>query len=139
MKTIQSRFGEISYHPEEAVLFPQGLLGFESLREFIVMPRESGDPLVCLQSLEDPQVAFLTVDPKYYFPDYAIGVGQQEAELLGMTQEDDICLLTMITMHQDQSVTLNLVAPLVYVPRTQRAVQIVLERTEYSVRTPLPE
>lgn len=139
MKTMESRFGPVSYHPENTVLFPKGLLGFETLREFIVMPRESDDPLVCLQSLEDSQVAFLTVDPKYYFPDYAVSVGKEDAEVLGMSHEDGTCLLTMITMHPDQSVTLNLVAPIVYLPRTQRALQIVLERTEYSVRTPLPE
>ena len=140
MKTVESRFGPVSYDPENTILFPKGLLGFESLREFIVMPRESdADPLVCLQSLEDTQVAFLTVDPKHYFPDYSVSVGKEDAEVLGMTPEDGTCLLTMITMHPDQSVTINLVAPIVYLPRTQRAVQIVLERTEYSVRTPLPE
>ncbi|MCF8030964.1 MAG: flagellar assembly protein FliW [Desulfohalobiaceae bacterium] len=138
MKTVRTRFGDVDYHPDKTVLFPKGLLGFESLREFMVMPTASDDPLVCLQSLEDSRVAFLLVDPRRYFPEYGISLGGQEAQVLGMGREEDHCTLTMITVHSDQSVTLNLVAPVIYVPRTQRAVQIVLENTEYSVRTPLP-
>ena len=30
MKKIQSRFGEIEYDPENTLLFPEGLIGFES-------------------------------------------------------------------------------------------------------------
>ena len=138
MKTVRTRFGDVEYHPDKTVLFPQGLLGFESLREFIVMPTASDDPLVCLQSLEDSQVAFLLVDPCRYFPDYRVSLGGQEAQVLGTEKDEDYCTLTMITVHADQSVTLNLVAPVIYAPRTQRAVQIVLENTDYSVRTPLP-
>lgn len=138
MKTVRTRFGDVEYHPDKTIHFPKGLLGFESLREFMVMPSENEDPLICLQSLEDPQVAFLLVDPKRYFPDYRIDIGQQEAGVLGLDQDDDYCILTMITVHPDQSVTLNLVAPVLYAPRTQLALQKVLENTEYSVRTPLP-
>ena len=138
MKTVRTRFGDVEYHPDKTILFPKGLLGFESLREFMVMPAENEDPLICLQSLEDPQVAFLMVDPQRYFPEYRIDLGEKEAGVLGLGQDDDYCLLTMITVLQDQSVTLNLVAPVLYAPRTQRALQIVLENTEYSVRTPLP-
>ena len=138
MKTVRTRFGDVQYQPEKTVLFPQGLLGFESLREFIVMPTESDDPLICLQSLEDSQVAFLLVDPRRYFPDYWVSVGGQEARVLGMAQDEEYHILTMITVHSDQSVTLNLVAPVLYAPRRQRAVQMVLENTDYSVRTPLP-
>lgn len=138
MKTVRTRFGDVEYHPDKTIHFPKGLLGFESLREFMVMPAESEDPLICLQSLEDPQVAFLMVDPQRYFPEYRVDIGGQEAWGLGLEQDDAYCILTMITVHPDQSVTLNLVAPVLYAPRTQRALQIVLENTEYSVRTPLP-
>jgi len=138
MRTVQTRFGDVKYHPDKTVLFPKGLLGFESLREFMVMPAESDDPVVCLQSLEDPQVAFLLVDPQLYFPEYWIDVGEQEAQVLGMDQDEGYSILTMITVHPDQSITLNLVAPVIYAPRTQRALQIVLENTEYSVRTRIP-
>jgi len=138
MRTVRTRFGDVEYHPENTILFPRGLLGFESLREFIVMPSEADDPLICLQSLEDAQVAFLLVDPRRYFPEYQITPGRQEMEMLEINGDEDSCTLTMITVHSDQSVTLNLVAPVVYAPRTQRGVQMVLENTEYSVRTPLP-
>ncbi|MDX2494615.1 MAG: flagellar assembly protein FliW, partial [Desulfuromusa sp.] len=72
MAQIQSRFGEIEYNPEETILFPQGLLGFESLRNFIVMPNKKDGPLFWIQSTEDPEVAFVLTDPTNFFFDYQI-------------------------------------------------------------------
>ena len=138
MKTASTRFGEVSYHPDKTILFPRGLLGFESLREFMVMPGERDDPLICLQSLEDPQVAFLLVDPARYFPEYRVEAGEQELRVLGITGGEALHTLTMITVHADQSATINLVAPVLVASRNRRAVQMVLESTQYSVRTPLP-
>ncbi len=138
MRTARTRCGEVSDRPEDVILFPHGLLGFESLREFLILPGKRQDPLICLQSLENPEVAFLMVDPARYFPDYSVSVGEQEVFALQLQEDEQHCVLSMITMHSDKSITLNLVAPVIYAPRTQRAVQMVLENTQYSVRTPLP-
>jgi len=40
MSTINSRFGEIEYVEEAPLTFPEGLIGFEQLRQFVVMPNE---------------------------------------------------------------------------------------------------
>ena len=138
MKTVQTRLGNVSCHPDMIIFFPHGLLGFGSLREFMLMPENSDDPLICLQSLENPKVTFLMVDPRIYFTEYAVSVGSKDAYVLKMKEDDQYRVLTTITVHSDRSITLNLIAPVVYVPRTQRAVQKVLEGTSYSVRTPLP-
>ena len=38
MKTLQTSFGEVEYDPNRVVHFPGGLIGFEQLREFVVLP-----------------------------------------------------------------------------------------------------
>jgi hypothetical protein len=45
MKKIITRFGEIEYDPANTILFPEGLIGFENLRDFIVMPNRKEGPL----------------------------------------------------------------------------------------------
>ena len=40
MSTINSRFGEIDYDPASVLTFPEGLIGFDQLRKFVVMPNE---------------------------------------------------------------------------------------------------
>jgi flagellar assembly factor FliW len=139
MKTIETPFGEVEYDPEKVIRFPEGWIGLEKLRDFVVIPNERGDaPLFCLQSVEQPHILFLLIDPTRYFADYRVVPDAAVLEKLGISQGDKYFILTTITFHRDQSVTLNLLAPVVYAPETGRAVQIVLEGSSYKAATPLP-
>jgi flagellar assembly factor FliW len=51
------KLGDISYSREDLIRFPQGLPGFEQLRDFLLVTREECDPFVFLTSLERPEVA----------------------------------------------------------------------------------
>ena len=138
MKTLQTRFGDVNYDPEKVVRFPEGLIGFEQLRDFLVMPNEKDDVLFCLQSVEEGHLAFLLVNPALFFPDYQVVPSPMVREKLGIEADDQYFVLTTITFHQDESITLNLLAPVIYTPKTDRAVQIVLDGSEYQAKTPLP-
>jgi flagellar assembly factor FliW len=70
-----------------------------------------------------------------FFKDYRVAVGRKVREKLRIEVNDPYFILTTITFHQDQSVTLNLLAPVVYAPKTDRAVQIVLEGSGYLTKT----
>jgi flagellar assembly factor FliW len=137
MKLLQTRFGEVTYDPDKVVHCPEGLIGFERLRDFIVLPNTNTNVLFCFQSVEEPHVAFLLINPCLFFPDYKVNVNKYVKEKLGIGSEDQYFILTTITFHQDQTVTLNLMAPIVYAPQTDRAVQMVLEGSRYRTRTPL--
>ncbi|MFO8086033.1 MAG: flagellar assembly protein FliW [Desulfobacterales bacterium] len=138
MKTLQTRFGEINYDPARVIHFPEGLIGFERLRDFIVMPNKNDDVLFCFQSVEEPHVAFLLINPSLFFADYQVVVSSEIKNKLGTSANDPYFILTTITFHQDDSVSLNLLAPIVYTPKTDRAIQIVLENSSFSTKTPLP-
>ena len=138
MKTLSTVFGKVSYDPRKTVFFPEGLIGFEGLRNFIVMPHENDDFLFCFQSIEEPHVIFLLVNPALFFPDYRVSVSRDIREKLGMEKNDPYFILTTITFHQNEHFTLNLLAPVFYTPKTDKAVQIVLEGTDYSTKTALP-
>ena len=138
MKTIQSRFGEIEYDPAATLLFPEGLIGFKELREFIVMPNEKDGPLFWIQSVEDPQVAFVLTDPTNFFLDYKVVADQAERKKLQLDEEENCYPLSVVTVHQDRSVTLNLQAPILYAAKANRALQVILDKSEYQIKTPLP-
>lgn len=138
MKKIQSRFGEIEYDPKNTLNFPEGLIGFENLRDFIVMPNEKEGPLFWIQSVEDPQVAFVLTDPIGFYYDYKIVPDGHERKKLGIDDKADFHVLSVVTVPQNLKVTLNLVAPILFAPETNRALQVVLEGTTFSSKTPLP-
>ena len=138
MKTIQSRFGEIEYDPNAVLHCPQGLIGFEQLRDFVVMPNQKDGPLFWIQSVEDQHIALVLTDPTNFFPTYMVEPEEHEREALSMDAEDKCHALVVVTVHPDRNVTLNLAAPILFAPQSNRAIQVILENSGYSIQTPLP-
>ena len=139
MKTIQSRFGEIEYDPENVVTFPEGLIGFENLRDFIVMPNKKEGLLFWIQSVDDPDVARVLTDPTNFFLTYKVVPEEGERAKLDISEEDDSYSLVVVTVSPQQEVTFNLMAPILFAPKTNRAIQVILEKSGYSTREPLPK
>jgi len=139
MKTINTRFGDVEYKQEEILNFPLGLIGFENLHDFIVMPNKKEGPLFWIQSLEEPEIAFVVTDPTNFFLDYKIEPSSQELEQLGITKEDEIFILSVVTVPPSKEITLNLAAPVLFAAKTNKAIQVILENSPYKVKTPLPQ
>lgn len=138
MKKIQSRFGEIEYDPDNTLLFPEGLVGFENLQKFVVMPNEKEGPLFWIQSVEDPQIAFILTDPTSFYFDYKVVPDGREREKLGIDENGECLIVSVVSVSQEREITLNLAAPILFAPETNRALQVILEGTNFSPRTPLP-
>jgi flagellar assembly factor FliW len=138
MKKIQSRFGEIEYDSEETLLFPEGLIGFESLRDFVVMPNEKEGPLFWIQSVDDSQLAFILTDPTGFYCDYKVVPDGQERKKLDIGDNDECHIVSVVTVSPDRKITLNLAAPILFAPKSNRALQVILEGTQFSPQTPLP-
>ena len=139
MEKIQSRFGEIEYDSENTLLFPEGLVGFENLRKFVVMPNEKEGPLFWIQSIEDPQIAFILTDPTNFYYDYKVIPDGRERHKLGIDEDGECLVVSVVTVSTDRKVTLNLAAPILFAPETNKALQVILEGTSFSSQTPLPE
>ncbi|WP_456388258.1 flagellar assembly protein FliW [Desulfolithobacter sp.] len=139
LKKIITRFGEVEYDPEKTIYFPEGLVGLEDLQHFIVMPNKKEGPLFWIQCVDNPEFAFVVTDPTNFFPDYAVPEpGEDILSRLESDQESKLFVLAIVTVHPDQQITLNLKAPLLFAPESNRAVQVILENSPYDVRTPLP-
>lgn len=138
MKKIATRFGEVEYDPDNLLVFPAGLIGFPTLHSFIVMPNRKQGPLFWIQSIDEPDIAFVLTDPTNFFLDYQVKPDGAERQTLQIDEQDDCFALTVVTVPPDQKITLNLAAPILFAPRTNRAIQVILENTEYHSRTPLP-
>ncbi len=138
MKNIDTRFGEVEYDPENLLIFPAGLIGFPTLHSFIVMPNKKQGPLFWIQSVDDPDIAFVLTDPTNFFPDYVVTPDNAERNSLQINNDEQYYILTVVTVPPDQKITLNLIAPILFAPGTNRAIQVILENTEYQSRTPLP-
>jgi len=138
MKIDGTRFGDIEFDTENLIHFPDGLIGFEELRDFVVMPNREEGPLFWIQSVEDKDIAFLLTDPQNFFVDYAVAPDKTEQTKLQSSTVDECYALAVVTLQPDKSVTLNLAAPVIFSPQSNRALQVILEGAPYNTRTPLP-
>lgn len=137
MIIAKTRFGEIEYDPTKTLEFPKGMIGFENLHHFIVMPKRKEGPLFWIQSVEDPEVAFVLTDPTNFFLDYRVAPDATEREMLGIGEDDECFALAVVTVRPSHEITLNLLAPILFAPASNRAMQVVLENSPYQVKTPL--
>lgn len=138
MKKMMSRFGEIEYDPKKTIHFPDGLIGFDTLRDFVVVPPSKEGPLFWIQSVDDPDIAFVLTDPTNFFLDYKVVPDENECRKLGLDTPENCLALSVVTVHPDKTITLNLQAPILYAPERCIGLQVILEKTKYESRTPLP-
>ncbi len=138
MRTINTRFGEIEYDPDNLLHFPAGMIGFPTLHDFIVMPNKKEGPLFWIQSTDDAAIAFVLTDPSNFFLDYRVEPDESVKNALKISAEDACYVLSVVTVPKDQKITLNLAAPIFFSPKTNRAIQVILENSEYKPKTPLP-
>jgi flagellar assembly factor FliW len=137
MPTLQTKnFGPIRYDADAALEFPRGVPGFEERRRFLALHFDGTDPLVYLQSFEDPELCFLTMPVLAADPSYRLQLEPEDAELIGLTSnaprigEDALCL-TVLSLREDGP-TANLLAPIVVNLRNRQAVQAVATQSGYS-------
>lgn len=139
MKTITTRFGQIEYDPENLLHFPGGMVGFPQLHDFIVMPNKKQGPLFWIQSVDDADIAFVLTDPSNFFLDYGVIPDDVERKQLNITAEDEFFILAVVTVPPDQNITVNLSAPILFAPKTNRAIQVIVDDPRYLTKTPLPK
>ncbi len=134
-----TRFGEVSVPDDDVFTLKWGLPGFGFLREFVVLALEDQKPYVWLQSLERSEIALPLIDPWALFSDYDPQLPSVTSAVMEIERPDDFCLMCVCVVGPDaQELTVNLLAPIVFNLRLRIARQVMLEDSEYAIRTPIP-
>ncbi|MDJ0866948.1 MAG: flagellar assembly protein FliW [Myxococcota bacterium] len=131
-----TRFGRVEADAAEVIEFP-GLPGFPGAQRFVLRQHDRGAVLAWLVSLDDPDLAFVVVNPWHLVPDYAPAVAARELRLLDVESADELEVVVIATV-ADGTATLNLAAPLLIHPGSRRGVQVILDDDRYSTRVTAP-
>lgn len=129
------RFGELHIEEEVLIDFPEGILGFEALRQFVLVAREHDRGFAFLQSVEQPDLAFVVTDPLGFRPDYRPLLADADRAVLQWDGEAPLQVLTILTVPEDvRDITANLLAPVVIHVEKRIGRQVVQENTSFSTR-----
>jgi flagellar assembly factor FliW len=121
------------------VRLPAGLLGFEHIKDYVLLANPAEQPFAWLQVKDNAALAFIVIDPYIAVPEYKPNVSQLEIENLGLQNIDDALLLNIVTLHANNRATMNLKGPIVINRHTHIGKQIVIANaSDYSVQHPLP-
>ncbi|HUN77605.1 MAG TPA: flagellar assembly protein FliW [Solirubrobacteraceae bacterium] len=113
MTVIQStRFGELEIAHQDVLEFPRGLIGLGGQR-YTLLDRNPGTGFLWLHCIDFPDLALPVVDPRRFFADYQLQIGEDERELVGAADLDQAAhYVTVRTAPRLADVVVNLRAPI---------------------------
>lgn len=132
-----THFGRICYEADSAFYFPGGLPGFEQARHFLPLSFPDQQPLIFLQSLEDPGLCFFTLPILAADPQYRLEVSPEDLAAIGMPARTtpaigkNVLCLAVLSLREDGP-TANLLAPIVVNLGNHHGVQAIAPGGGYS-------
>ena len=134
--TLESRlFGSVPVAELDILRFPEGIPGFEELREFLLLSPEDLAPVQFLVSLRDPEINFPILAASLCLPDYAPAVHGKDLSDLEVGDLSGLAVYAIVTFrHTEGEITTNLRAPLLINPTAQLGKQVILSDSTYTLR-----
>lgn len=138
MKYTSSRLGPLDIKEENVLTFPSGLLGFPESRRYVILDHDTAAPFKWLQSLDEPALAFVIIDPDLVLATYRVEVSAEAMDEVQAQGAEDLSTAVILTIPSDDPgrITANLRGPLLMNPRTRLCKQLVLS-DEMPTRHPL--
>ena len=138
MLVQSTRFGELEVAEEQIMDFPEGLLGFPDEKKFALMEYKPDSPFYFLQSLADPDLTFLMINPFAFFNDYDFTMDDELMAEIGVTEDNPPTVFNIATVKDKiENMTVNLAGPVLVNMRDRKAAQWVIEKTQFPTRYPL--
>jgi flagellar assembly factor FliW len=133
-----SRFGQVKCETEDVLTFPEGLLGFADLRQFVLVDDPTDEIFIWLQSCEVPEIAFPVLEPELFVQKYQPGLTKTDNESLKITAADKARYFCIITIPDDPTqMSANMKAPIIINLTHKIARQCVLQDNSLAIREPI--
>ncbi len=126
MLVSTTRFGQIDVAQDQIILFPQGLIGFETCRHWVILPDSVNPDVAWLQSVSQGQVALPIMSPRKLASEYKVNVSRRQLTPISMHSSDRVFVLTIISK-TGKTLTTNLRSPIIINMTRRLACQVVTD------------
>ncbi|HZK34615.1 MAG TPA: flagellar assembly protein FliW [Bacillota bacterium] len=128
-------FGEMKIDKGKLISFPQGLPGFDDLKEFAILNLPDESPFYCLQSIGRPEIAFLVIHPWDFFTDYDINIPDDDLADIGVEKIDQLLVYNILTVPEEmEKMTANLLGPIIINSEDLLGKQVILNDSRYTTK-----
>jgi len=125
MLVKSTRFGPIAVNQADIIILPNGLIGFEDTRHWLILSDAASDDIAWLQSTSQPQVAIPLISPRKFLPDYKVTISQQQIETLQIRSADRVFVMLVLSK-TGKTLTVNLRGPIILNLTQRLAIQCVM-------------
>ena len=131
-------FGDLDVPDDKIINFKEGLPGFPQIHHFTILEIDEIKPFQYLQSLEDPPIALLVINPFLVDRDYRFDLSPADMEEIGSRDTGNVAVYAVATVPENpERATLNLMAPIMINDVNRCGKQVILHESRYSVKHPL--
>jgi len=122
-------------HNENIFSFPEGILGFEHINDYVFLMNDKVAPFMFMQALNDSDLSFVCIEVFQVCPEYSITLPASAIDALGIEDPKDLAVFALVTVRKDvEETTANLMSPIVVNLSNSKAQQVIIENSQYPVR-----
>jgi flagellar assembly factor FliW len=126
MEIETKAMGRVTILEKQLINLSQGFYGFGQYHSFALIDAEQ-KPFIWIQSTEKPELAFLSIDPFLFRPDYEIDIEDSLLAPLKIASPSDVLVFALITIPTDGGpITANLQGPLIINRENNEGLQAIL-------------
>ena len=123
---------------ENAIHFPNGLLGFENLKNFHLVSSDTEKDLHWLQPEGDSQIEFAVTLPSVFQVNYEVNLTDDEEKTLEIEDNDEIVVLVTLSKNQKENtdnshLNANFMGPIIINVPKKLGLQKVMNHNENPV------
>ncbi len=117
------------------MFFPEGIIGFETHKEYRIVSEKSKEPFFWMQSQSDSGINFIIMDPLEVKLDYKPVVSLLDKTALQISDiEECMCYVIVCVPQGSDQISANLLAPLMINKEKNICRQVVLQEQDYSIQ-----
>ncbi|TAL39891.1 MAG: flagellar assembly protein FliW [Spirochaetes bacterium] len=135
MKIKTRPYGEVEIDERQIMEFEHGILGFDFVRRFAILDSTDNSPFKWLQSLDEPDLAFVIIRPIDFMAEYNLVISSNDLEDLGAEVVEDLLVFAIVTIPSNPSeMTANLQGPILINAKNRRGKQAISQSDKYRVK-----
>ena len=132
---INSQSGTNQLEKDIIIHFPEGLIGFEEMKDYKLFSSETEDNLHWLQPVDNESIEFAVTFPQVYQVEYEVSLDDEEEKLLNIEGPDELTVLVTLSKKnpsQDTASHLqaNFIAPIIININKKLGLQKILSQQE---------
>ena len=133
---VQSlRLGDIEVSEDKLITMERPVLGFEKYKKYCLIEIEELKPFLWFQSIDEPAISFLVVNPRLFMTNYKIEINSKEIAELKIDDVNAVETYVVVTLAETpEEITANMQGPILINTENNRGKQLVLVNTDFDVK-----